>query len=78
MVKYRLSGEGYTDEEMRVLKHMCKDTLADINEFMRKKEEKKKKERKEKNDISPSCVLMKGIKCKKTLKGSLPVICTLV
>ena len=44
MVKYRLSGEGYTDEEMRVLKHMCKDTLADINEFMRKKEEKKKKE----------------------------------
>ena len=47
MVKYRLSGEGYTDEEMRVLKHMCKDTLADINEFMRKKEEKKKKERKE-------------------------------
>ena len=48
MVKYRLSGEGYTDEEMRVLKHMCKDTLADINEFMRKKEEKKKKERKEK------------------------------
>lgn len=45
MVKYRLSGEGYTDEEMRVLKHMCKDTLADINEFMRKKEEKKKKER---------------------------------
>ena len=46
MVKYRLSGEGYTDEEMRVLKHMCKDTLADINEFMRKKEEKKKKERK--------------------------------
>ena len=48
MVKYRLSGEGYTDEEMRVLKQMCKDTLADINEFMRKKEEKKKKERKEK------------------------------
>ena len=41
MVKYRLSGEGYTDEEMRVLKHMCKDTLADINEFMRKKEERK-------------------------------------
>ena len=66
MVKYRLSGEGYTDEEMRVLKHMCKDTLADINEFMRKKEEKKKKERKEKK------------KSKKTLKGSLPVICTLV
>ena len=61
MVKYRLSGEGYTDEEMRVLKHMCKDTLADINEFMRKKEEKKKK-----------------AKCEKTLKGSLPVICTLV
>ena len=51
MVKYRLSGEGYTDEEMRVLKHMCKDTLADINEFMRKKEEKKKKERKEKKKI---------------------------
>ena len=52
MVKYRLSGEGYTDEEMRVLKHMCKDTLADINEFMRKKEEKKKKrtEREEKEE----------------------------
>ena len=48
MAGYRLSGEGYTDEEMMVLKHMCKDTLADINKFMRKKEEKKKKERKEK------------------------------
>ena len=48
MVKYRLSGEGYTDEEMRVLKRMCKSMLADIDEFLRKKEEKKKKERKEK------------------------------
>ena len=75
MVKYRLSGEGYTDEEMRVLKHMCKDTLADINEFMRKKEEKKKKERKEKKKRKER---KEGIKCKKTLKGSLPVICTLV
>ncbi len=50
MMKYRLSGEGYTDEEMRVLKRMCKDILADINEFIRKKEEKKKKERKEKKE----------------------------
>ena len=24
MAGYRLSGEGYTDEEMRVLKRMCK------------------------------------------------------
>ena len=66
MAGYRLSGEGYTDEEMRVLKRMCKSMLADIDEFLRKKEEKKKKERKE------------GAKCEKTLKGSLPVICTLV
>ena len=36
------------DEEMRVLKRMCKSMLADIDEFLRKKEEKKKKERKEK------------------------------
>lgn len=43
MVKYRLSGEGYTDEEMRVLKHMCKDTLADINEFMRKRRKRRRK-----------------------------------
>lgn len=43
-----LSGEGYTDEEMRVLKRMCKSMLADIDGFLRKKEEKKKKERKEK------------------------------
>lgn len=47
MAGYRLSGEGYTDEEMRVLKRMCKSMLADIDEFLRKKEEKKKKERKE-------------------------------
>lgn len=47
MAGYRLSGEGYTDEEMRVLKRMCKSMLADIDEFLRKKEEKKK-ERKEK------------------------------
>lgn len=46
MAGYRLSGEGYTDEEMRVLKRMCKSMLADIDEFLRKKEEKKKKERK--------------------------------
>ena len=57
MVKYRLSGEGYTDEEMRVLKHMCKDTLADINEFMRKKEEKKKKERKDNRTILRSYII---------------------
>ena len=48
MAGYRLSGEGYTDEEMRVLKRMCKSMLADIDEFLRKREEKKKKERKEK------------------------------
>ena len=48
MAGYRLSGEVYTDEEMRVLKRMCKSMLADIDEFLRKKEEKKKKERKEK------------------------------
>ena len=48
MAGYRLSGEGYTDEEMRVLKRMCKSMLADRDEFLRKKEEKKKKERKEK------------------------------
>ena len=50
MAGYRLSGEGYTDEEMRVLKRMCKSMLADIDEFLRKKEEKKKKERKEKKN----------------------------
>ena len=48
MAGYRLSGEGYTDEEMRVLKRTFKSMLADIDEFLRKKEEKKKKERKEK------------------------------
>lgn len=46
MAGYRLSGEGYTDEEMRVLKRMCKSMLADIDEFLRKKEEEKE-ERKE-------------------------------
>lgn len=52
MAGYRLSGEGYTDEEMRVLKRMCKSMLADIDEFLRKKEEKKKKrtEREEKEE----------------------------
>ncbi|WP_185151813.1 hypothetical protein [Phocaeicola vulgatus] len=45
MAGYRLSGEGYTDEEMRVLKRMCKSMLADIDEFLRK-EKKKRKERK--------------------------------
>ena len=43
MVKYRLSGEGYTDEEMRVLKHMCKDTLADINELCGKRRKRRRK-----------------------------------
>lgn len=42
MLHYRQSGEGYTDEEMRVLRHLCKDTLADIHEFERKKEKAKK------------------------------------
>ena len=53
MAGYRLSGEGYTDEEMRVLKRMCKSMLADIDEdFCGKKEEKKKKrtEREEKEE----------------------------
>ena len=45
MTAYRLSGEGYTDEEMRVLKRLCKAVLADICGFMRKKVEKKKKEK---------------------------------
>ena len=75
MAGYRLSGEGYTDEEMRVLKRMCKSMLADIDEFLRKKEEKKKKERKEKKKRKERKY---GVKCEKTLKGSLPVICTLV
>ena len=44
MAGYRLSGEGYTDEEMRVLKRMCKSMLADIDEFLRKKEEREEKE----------------------------------
>lgn len=48
MAEFRLSGVGYTDEEMRVLNRMCKSMLADINEFKRKKEERKKKARKEK------------------------------
>ena len=30
MAGYRLSGEGYTDEEMRVLKRMCKS----INKYV--------------------------------------------
>lgn len=42
MALCRQSGEGYTDEEMRVLKRMCKDALADIHEFERKKELEKK------------------------------------
>ena len=50
MAGYRLSGEGYTDEEMRVLKRMCKSMLADIDEFLRKKggkeEERTEKEEK--------------------------------
>lgn len=41
MAGYRLSGEGYTDEEMRVLKRMCKSMLADIDEFLRKKKIKR-------------------------------------
>lgn len=48
MVGYCLFGEGYIDEEMRVLKCMCKSMLVDIDEFLWKKEEKKKKEWKEK------------------------------
>ena len=50
MAGYRLSGEGYTDEEMRVLKRMCKSMLADIDEFLRKKEEKKKKDGREEKE----------------------------
>lgn len=53
MTDYRLSGEGYTDEEMRVLKHLCKDTLADIHEFEHKKErEKKEKKRNDKKTLN--------------------------
>lgn len=47
MLYYRMLHQGYTDEEMRVLKHMCKDILEDIHEFERMKE-RKKKERKKK------------------------------
>lgn len=51
MREYRLSGEGYTDEEVRILKHVCKNTLADIYEFERKKKkEKKEKEEKKKKE----------------------------
>lgn len=62
MINYRQSGEGYTDEEMRVLKRICKDTLADIHEYeqqkekgrkeRRKKEQAEQKKRKEKNSES--------------------------
>lgn len=53
MMLYRLSGEGYTDEEKRVLKRVCKDTWADIQEFERKKEkEKKEKKRKDKKKLN--------------------------
>lgn len=62
METYRLSGEGYTDEEMRVLKHLCKDTLADIREFERKKEREKKE---------------KGRNAKKMLNKGPLLICTL-
>ena len=50
MMAYLRSDEGYTDEEMRVLKHLCKAVLAGIQEFVRKKEEKKRKERKERKE----------------------------
>lgn len=40
MREYRLSGEGYTDEEKRVLKRMCKDTLADIAQWELEKKKK--------------------------------------
>lgn len=52
MAGYRLSGEGYTDEEMRVLKRMCKSMLADIDEFLRKKggKEEERTEREEKEE----------------------------
>lgn len=43
MAGYRLSGEGYTDEEMRVLKRMCKSMLADIDEFLRKRRKRRRK-----------------------------------
>lgn len=48
---YRLSGVGYTDEEMRVLKHICKVILADINEFERRKEKEKKERKKREKDL---------------------------
>lgn len=51
MAGYRLSGEGYTDEEMRVLKRMCKSMLADIDEFLRKRrKEEERTEREEKEE----------------------------
>ena len=52
MAGYRLSGEGYTDEEMRVLKRMCKSMLADIDEFSAEKggKEEGRTEREEKEE----------------------------
>lgn len=50
MMNYRQSGEGYTDEEMRVLKRICKDTLADIHEYERQKEKERKERRKEEKE----------------------------
>lgn len=49
MAGYRLSGEGYTDEEMRVLKRMCKSMLADIDEFLRKRRKRRRKRGKKGN-----------------------------
>ena len=47
MEVYRLSGEGYSDEERRILKRVCKEILADIGEFERKKQKEKKEKQRE-------------------------------
>lgn len=52
MAGYRLSGEGYTDEEMRVLKRMCKSMLAGYRRVSAEKggKEEERTEREEKEE----------------------------
>ena len=50
MAGYRLSGEGYTDEENESFESMCKDMLADIDEFLKKRRKRRRKNRKKKKE----------------------------
>lgn len=53
MAECRRSGEGYTDEEMRVLARLGKTILAEVSEFRRRKErEKKERLRREAGGVS--------------------------